>query len=201
MLFRGSLQQGGLRNPPPIPSPPEAGCWLFWGQAPPSPRAMLTPSLAQGWMVTPVGLCAPHHLARDRLRLQTPFVPPARGPPAPLQPASLRARALLHRPGQLLPQFQKKGGDTLSPALPVPSQGHSTAPAPTTPCLPTVHPGEKQGVLLHPRPASPQPDLLWQPVAPGAAESLRTHPGATLSTTTPYLPFLDGEGIASMRWG
>lgn len=70
--------------------------------------------------------------------------------------------------------------------------------------LPSIPLGEEQGVLLHPWPASPQPDLLRQPLAPGAAESLRAHAGTSpaLPTPTPYLPFPDGKGEgASVGWG
>lgn len=85
----------------------------------------------------------------------------------------------------------------------------ATFPLPQTPpaasALPRLQPlhvlasistGEEQGVLLHPWPASPQPDLLRQPVAPGAAESLRAHTGTslTLPTSTPYLPFFLAKG-------
>lgn len=82
-------------------------------------------------MVTPGGAPHPPALGRDRLRLQAPLVPPARGSPAPLQPAPLRPRALLHRPGQLLPQLQKEGGDLLvtSSSAPRPLPGPRLCPS------------------------------------------------------------------------
>lgn len=160
------------------------------------------PCLGNSGMVTPGGPLCPPTLGRDRLRLQAPLVPPARGPPAPLQPAPLRPRALLHRPGQLLPQLQKEGGDPL-----IPSQIPPRATA--LPELQPFHvllslPGEEQGVFLHPWPAAPQPDLFRQPVPPGAAQSLRAHTGTgpTTPVPVPCVPFPGGNGEGdSVGWG